>query len=72
MILYLYARTVMHRNKLTHTDLKPENILFVDSTYEIKYNTKKVRVRVRVNSSAHAHLCNSHFLALETRRAYRE
>ncbi|XP_026051588.1 dual specificity protein kinase CLK4b isoform X2 [Carassius auratus] len=33
----------LHRNKLTHTDLKPENILFVESNYDIKYNSKMKR-----------------------------
>ena len=33
----------MHENELTHTDLKPENILFVNSDYEIIYNSKKKR-----------------------------
>jgi len=28
---------------LTHTDLKPENILFVNSDYEMIYNSKKKR-----------------------------
>ncbi|TRY90077.1 hypothetical protein DNTS_031584 [Danionella cerebrum] len=33
----------LHKNKLTHTDLKPENILFVDSEYDIKYNSRMKR-----------------------------
>ncbi|XP_056625205.1 dual specificity protein kinase CLK4 isoform X1 [Triplophysa dalaica] len=33
----------LHKNKLTHTDLKPENILFVNSEYNIKYNSKMRR-----------------------------
>ncbi|KAK9963442.1 hypothetical protein ABG768_006627 [Culter alburnus] len=33
----------LHKNKLTHTDLKPENILFVNSEYDIKYNSKMKR-----------------------------
>ncbi|XP_011495656.1 PREDICTED: serine/threonine-protein kinase Doa isoform X2 [Ceratosolen solmsi marchali] len=37
-----YAVKFLHDNKLTHTDLKPENILFVDSDYEVIYNSKKV------------------------------
>lgn len=37
-----YAVKFLHDNKLTHTDLKPENILFVDSDYEMTYNSKKV------------------------------
>lgn len=39
---YIYLPLVLHQNKLTHTDLKPENILFVDSTYNIEYNSKMV------------------------------
>ncbi|XP_066595740.1 dual specificity protein kinase CLK1 isoform X2 [Prorops nasuta] len=38
-----YAVKFLHDNKLTHTDLKPENILFVDSDYDISYNSKKRR-----------------------------
>ena len=37
-----YSVKFLHDNKLTHTDLKPENILFVDSDFEICYNSKKV------------------------------
>lgn len=37
-----YSVKFLHDNKLTHTDLKPENILFVDSDYDIVYNSKKV------------------------------
>ncbi|XP_076836106.1 dual specificity protein kinase CLK4b [Brachyhypopomus gauderio] len=33
----------LHQNKLTHTDLKPENILFVDSHYDVEYNSKLKR-----------------------------
>ncbi|XP_021939750.1 dual specificity protein kinase CLK1 isoform X9 [Zootermopsis nevadensis] len=36
-----YSVKFLHDNKLTHTDLKPENILFVDSDFEICYNSKK-------------------------------
>lgn len=39
-----YSVKFLHDNKLTHTDLKPENILFVDSDYDIIYNSKKVRI----------------------------
>lgn len=39
-----YSVKFLHDNKLTHTDLKPENILFVDSDYDIVYNSKKVRI----------------------------
>lgn len=37
-----YSVLFLHDNKLTHTDLKPENILFVDSEFELVYNSKKV------------------------------
>lgn len=42
--LTLFASSVLHDNKLTHTDLKPENILFVNSDYELTYNLEKVTV----------------------------
>ncbi|XP_058799513.1 serine/threonine-protein kinase PRP4 homolog [Phymastichus coffea] len=38
-----YSVKFLHDNKLTHTDLKPENILFVDSDYDVVYNSKKRR-----------------------------
>ncbi|XP_049952555.1 dual specificity protein kinase CLK2 isoform X1 [Schistocerca serialis cubense] len=38
-----YSVKFLHDNKLTHTDLKPENILFVDSDYDLSYNSKKKR-----------------------------
>jgi CDC-like kinase len=41
-----YSVKFLHDNKLTHTDLKPENILFVDSDFEICYNSKKVSFSV--------------------------
>ena len=28
--------------RLSHTDLKPENMLFLDTTYDVNYNTKEV------------------------------
>ncbi|XP_060525217.1 probable dual specificity protein kinase madd-3 [Cylas formicarius] len=43
-----YSVKFLHENKLTHTDLKPENILFVDSDYELVYNSKKRRDVKRV------------------------
>ncbi|XP_054265556.1 dual specificity protein kinase CLK2 isoform X2 [Macrosteles quadrilineatus] len=46
-----YSVKFLHDNKLTHTDLKPENILFVDSDYDIAYNSKKKRDVRRVKSS---------------------
>ncbi|KAF7658848.1 hypothetical protein LDENG_00006840 [Lucifuga dentata] len=33
----------LHKNKLTHTDLKPENILFIDSDYDMEYNSEMKR-----------------------------
>ncbi|CAF0731657.1 unnamed protein product [Brachionus calyciflorus] len=33
----------LHDNELTHTDLKPENILFVNSDYDVFYNSRKKR-----------------------------
>ncbi|XP_032456929.1 dual specificity protein kinase CLK2 isoform X6 [Nasonia vitripennis] len=42
-----YAVKFLHDNKLTHTDLKPENILFVDSAFDLVYNSKK-RKDVRI------------------------
>ncbi len=36
---------VLHSNALTHTDLKPENILFVNSDFDIIYNSRKVSVQ---------------------------
>lgn len=47
----------MHKNKLTHTDLKPENILFVDSEYELEYNSKMVSTK---------HNGNYYYIALST------
>ncbi|XP_017776764.1 PREDICTED: serine/threonine-protein kinase Doa isoform X6 [Nicrophorus vespilloides] len=38
----------LHDNNLTHTDLKPENILFLDSDYDVVYNSKKRRDVKRV------------------------
>ncbi|XP_072295218.1 dual specificity protein kinase CLK4b [Eucyclogobius newberryi] len=33
----------LHKNKLTHTDLKPENILFINSDYDLEYNSNMKR-----------------------------
>lgn len=41
-LIFLNHFLVMHDNDLTHTDLKPENVLFVDSDYEVIYNSRKV------------------------------
>ncbi|VEN44407.1 unnamed protein product [Callosobruchus maculatus] len=46
-----YSVKFLHENKLTHTDLKPENILFVDSDYDLVYNSKKRREVKRVKST---------------------
>ncbi|XP_066994497.1 dual specificity protein kinase CLK2 isoform X2 [Anabrus simplex] len=46
-----YSVKFLHDNKLTHTDLKPENILFVDSDYDIAYNSKKKRDIRRVKKT---------------------
>ncbi|CAH0552554.1 unnamed protein product [Brassicogethes aeneus] len=43
-----YSVKFLHDNKLTHTDLKPENILFVDSEFDLVYNSKKRRDVKRV------------------------
>lgn len=43
MNLLFVCFLVLHENQLTHTDLKPENILFVDSNFEVVYNSKRVR-----------------------------
>lgn len=42
-----YSIQFVHDNHLSHTDLKPENILFVNSEYDITYNTKKQKRDVR-------------------------
>ncbi|XP_061758073.1 dual specificity protein kinase CLK4-like isoform X1 [Nerophis ophidion] len=39
----IHAVKFLHKNKLTHTDLKPENILFIESEYELRYNSSKKR-----------------------------
>lgn len=46
----LFAPSVLHDNKLTHTDLKPENILFVNSDYELSYNLEKVTASTWLSS----------------------
>jgi len=33
----------LHDNQLTHTDLKPENILFVNSDFDVIFNSRKKR-----------------------------
>lgn len=47
----IYAVKFLHDHKLTHTDLKPENILFVDSSYDVIYNSKKKKDVRRVRST---------------------
>ena len=39
----IQAVCFLHENKLTHTDLKPENILFVNSDYDIEYDSRRKR-----------------------------
>ncbi|KAG1669232.1 Serine/threonine-protein kinase Doa [Nymphon striatum] len=47
----IYSVQFLHQLKLTHTDLKPENVLFLNSDYEVTYNTKKRRDFKRAKSS---------------------
>uniref|UniRef100_A0A8C1IF55 dual-specificity kinase n=1 Tax=Cyprinus carpio TaxID=7962 RepID=A0A8C1IF55_CYPCA len=68
----------LHRNKLTHTDLKPENILFVDSNYNIKYNSKMKRdektlkrLDVKVVDFGNATYDHEHHTSLVSTRHYR-
>lgn len=44
-----YSVKFLHDNRLTHTDLKPENILFVDSDFDLVYNSKKVNHHLLLN-----------------------
>ncbi|XP_076362106.1 serine/threonine-protein kinase Doa-like [Tachypleus tridentatus] len=46
-----YSVKFLHENQLTHTDLKPENIMFVNSDYDVVYNSKKNREVKRVRST---------------------
>ncbi|XP_075219805.1 dual specificity protein kinase CLK2-like isoform X2 [Lycorma delicatula] len=73
-----YSVKFLHDNKLTHTDLKPENILFVDSDYDIAYNSKKKRdVRrvkktdVRLIDFGSATFDNEHHSTIVSTRHYR-
>uniref|UniRef100_A0A673LRA0 dual-specificity kinase n=1 Tax=Sinocyclocheilus rhinocerous TaxID=307959 RepID=A0A673LRA0_9TELE len=68
----------LHLNKLTHTDLKPENILFVDSNYNIKYNSKMKRdertlkrLDVKVVDFGNATYDHEHHTSLVSTRHYR-
>ncbi|XP_073680344.1 dual specificity protein kinase CLK4b isoform X1 [Garra rufa] len=68
----------LHRNKLTHTDLKPENILFVDSNYDIKYNSKMKRdertlkkLDVKVVDFGNATYDHEHHTSVVSTRHYR-
>lgn len=47
-----YSVMFLHEKQLTHTDLKPENILFVNSDYDISYNSKKKRDVRRVRDTS--------------------
>ncbi|KAF0291055.1 Dual specificity protein kinase CLK2 [Amphibalanus amphitrite] len=46
----IQAVRFLHENKLTHTDLKPENILFVNSDYDIEYDSRRKRDVRRVKN----------------------
>lgn len=46
-----YAVEFLHANHLTHTDLKPENILFVNSDFDVSYNSKKKRDERHIKNS---------------------
>ncbi|KAI2651213.1 Dual specificity protein kinase CLK4 [Labeo rohita] len=68
----------LHRNKLTHTDLKPENILFVDSKYDMKYNSKMKRdertlkrLDVKVVDFGNATYDHEHHTSVVSTRHYR-
>nr|XP_055036403.1 dual specificity protein kinase CLK4b isoform X1 [Misgurnus anguillicaudatus]XP_055036404.1 dual specificity protein kinase CLK4b isoform X1 [Misgurnus anguillicaudatus] len=68
----------LHLNKLTHTDLKPENILFVDSTYDIEYNSKMKRdernlrkLDVKVVDFGNATYDHEHHTSVVSTRHYR-
>uniref|UniRef100_A0A8C2EG46 dual-specificity kinase n=1 Tax=Cyprinus carpio TaxID=7962 RepID=A0A8C2EG46_CYPCA len=68
----------LHLNKLTHTDLKPENILFVESKYDIKYNSKMKRdertlnkLDVKVVDFGNATYDHEHHTSVVSTRHYR-
>ncbi|XP_056646871.1 dual specificity protein kinase CLK2-like [Diorhabda sublineata] len=73
-----YAVKFLHDIKLTHTDLKPENILFVDSDYELVYNSKKrknvkkvKRTDVRLIDFGSATFDHEHHSTIVSTRHYR-
>ncbi|XP_057332227.1 dual specificity protein kinase CLK2 isoform X4 [Microplitis mediator] len=78
-----YAVKFLHDTKLTHTDLKPENILFVDSEYEVTYNSKKrilfkrrdvrrvKRTDIRLIDFGSATFDNEHHSTIVSTRHYR-
>ncbi|KAG5893632.1 hypothetical protein JTB14_015071 [Gonioctena quinquepunctata] len=73
-----YSVKFLHDNKLTHTDLKPENILFVDSDYELVYNSKKrkdmkkvKRTDVRLIDFGSATFDHEHHSTIVSTRHYR-
>lgn len=58
----IYSVLFLHENQLTHTDLKPENILFVDSDYDISYNSEKVKLNLTsILSTVHSYYYNMLF-----------
>ncbi|XP_051533461.1 dual specificity protein kinase CLK4-like isoform X1 [Myxocyprinus asiaticus] len=68
----------LHENKMTHTDLKPENILFVDSTYDMEYNSKMKRdertlkrLDVKVVDFGNATYDHEHHTSVVSTRHYR-
>ncbi|CAH0384565.1 unnamed protein product [Bemisia tabaci] len=46
-----YSVKFLHDNRLTHTDLKPENILFVNSDYDVIYNSKRKKEVKRIKNT---------------------
>ncbi|KAL1509507.1 hypothetical protein ABEB36_004225 [Hypothenemus hampei] len=73
-----YSVKFLHDNKLTHTDLKPENILFVDSDFDLVYNSKKrkdvkrvKRTDVRLIDFGSATFDHEHHSTIVSTRHYR-
>ncbi|XP_031829521.1 CDC like kinase darkener of apricot isoform X2 [Nomia melanderi] len=73
-----YAVKFLHDNKLTHTDLKPENILFVDSDYDILYQSKRrkdirrvKRTDIRLIDFGSATFDHEHHSTIVSTRHYR-
>nr|XP_023025325.1 probable dual specificity protein kinase madd-3 isoform X1 [Leptinotarsa decemlineata] len=73
-----YSVKFLHDHRLTHTDLKPENILFVDSDYDLVYNSKKrkdvrkvKRTDVRLIDFGSATFDHEHHSTIVSTRHYR-